>query len=685
VQLPHSPLEAQLTGPSAIVADPNDSSHVVVANADGAWESMNAGSTWTLILDPTKQGWVDCVSPVINAVAFDHGSTLYLGIDCGVVRRLPNGGFHLTTIAARVTALSASQNMIWARTASSLLFSINTGATWSQPIAVPNSIQFRPQEIFSLGAFDDFAYMVIGVPDGSGGTRNSLVIFNRGDNSWTTQAVLINNNTTPTGDGTGGSGVDGRKFVKTFIRDDPNLAMEVGQRLQLFYCAGQDLFQALGLNSDGTVSSWDWIVGTQGYSGKDPVHADMWDFYIDTAIGGKTALIAGDGGVYQNTLVNPYVFPGGGWTPLAREMHTHQVHTITVLPTTPVSRSRLVYATSDNNTWYRGSTPVVLPEPLWQLDGSLGDVSWTIGDAAAPRFALSVRGQENAAGAMPVVFIHFGAVPELLPCALINGGQVKPDTLTRFQFIPSPPSAGHLSTLDAVMMVDLPLLIFDAVQKKLVPIDPTMPLGHNSNGNPVLIRNQHFNNSPDMNTSKGAGWQIEISSFPPNTIGFYVSGSRSAPRYYAFTQSGELLRRDGNNWLTIAKNLTSTQQFGPAFVNPYDQNVLYALTENTVLLSTNGGTTFNPEPTLSALVSGSSNLPMSTVAQIAFNRGNPTEIVVGAQSGLFYSAGNGKWTDRTALVPLPRSMITSVAIDCEAIYASLDARGVICITEYRVA
>jgi hypothetical protein len=192
-----------------------------------------------------------------------------------------------------------------------------------------------------------------------------------------------------------------------------------------------------------------------------------------------------------------------------------------------------------------------------------------------------------------------------------------------------------------------------------------------------------------MNTSLGAGWNIEISSFPPGTVGFYVNGSRAAPQYLAFTQSGELFRRDQNNWTSIAKGLVSSSNsiagFGPAFVNPYDRSIVYALGQNAVLRSTQGGDNFITDGGLTALVAGPNNLPMSTLAHMAFNRANPSQVVAGARSGLFYSSGDGKWADLTALMPLPRSSITSVAIDCEAVYASLDARSLIRITGYKGA
>jgi hypothetical protein len=352
-----------------------------------------------------------------------------------------------------------------------------------------------------------------------------------------------------------------------------------------------------------------------------------------------------------------------------------------------------VYATADNNTWFRDSTPIVMPSAEWQLDGTLGDANWTIGEAAAPRFALSVRHQEAA------VFIHYGGSPELHFATLVNfwkhkdqqgnvgivGGHVTPSGPTMFQFIPSPPSAGHFTSVDAVMMVDLPLIFFDASNNKNVPFDPNSPLGQSTNANPVLIRNKNFESNPDMNTSKGAGWQIEIASLPAGAVGFYVTGSRQTPQYYAFTNNGELFRGAGNNWVSVAKNLVMSAQFGPAFVNPYDSNVIYVLGSNAVLISTNGAQSFVPENSLTTLVTGANNSSMSSVAQIAFNRTNPREIVVGCANGLFYSGGGGPWSDLTGFLPKPRSLITSVSIDCEALYISTDARSIFRVLNYKAA
>ena len=92
-----------------------------------------------------------------------------------------------------------------------------------------------------------------------------------------------------------------------------------------------------------------------------------------------------------------------------------------------------------------------------------------------------------------------------------------------------------------------------------------------------------------------------------------------------------------------------------------------------------------PEVSLTKLVAGpGGGLPTSSLAQIAFSRDDPNRLAVGAQSGLFYSPGGGQWVDFTTLLPLPRSAITSVAIDCEAIYMSLDARSLVRVVDYKV-
>jgi len=337
---------------------------------------------------------------------------------------------------------------------------------------------------------------------------------------------------------------------------------------------------------------------------------------------------------------------------------------------------------------------LVTPAPGWEVthqNGNLGDANWSAADASSPRFILIVRNEELAA------FINYNASPDIKFVSFLNfwkkkdqngnvqvlGGHFYPGP-TSFYFIQSPARSGRFSTLDAVMMCDLPLIRYNPVTDTNDIMLPNTPLGQNTNGQPVLLRNSNFDANPDINVSNAAGWTIELSSFPPDTLGCYVTGSRGLPIYYSFT-SNTLSRWDGASWITVANNVVASQAFGPAFVNPYDVSVLYIVTSAGIQVSNDGGNTFNVDSQLTALVAGSQNLPMTTLVQIAFNYNNPAEIVAGATSGVFYRNAAGRWADLTYLLPRPLSFLTGVGIDCEALYVSFDSRSIVRLIGYRNA
>jgi len=315
-----------------------------------------------------------------------------------------------------------------------------------------------------------------------------------------------------------------------------------------------------------------------------------------------------------------------------------------------------------------------------------------VADASSTNFTLIVRHPELAA------FINYTASPDIKFVTLLNlwkkkdsagnprllDGHVSPQGPTGFQFIQSPRSAGRFPTLDAVMMCDLPLIRYDSTRDVNVAVLPDTPLGQDTNGLPVLLRNKNFDANPDINAANAAGWAVEVASLPSGARGFCVTGSRAAPLYYSFTSTA-LFRRDGNTWTTIANDVVASSAFGPAYVNPYDRNVLYIITPGGIQVSTDSGNSFSPETRLTTLVSGGQNLPMTTLVQIAFSYDNPAEIVAGAASGVFYRNAAGQWADLTSLLPQPRSLITGVGIDCEALYVSFDSRSVVRIKSYRNA
>jgi hypothetical protein len=304
-----------------------------------------------------------------------------------------------------------------------------------------------------------------------------------------------------------------------------------------------------------------------------------------------------------------------------------------------------------------------------------------MGDAANPRYILLGRHREWA------TLKHFGGTDsiriKLANYKISPGGVIPtpgPDGPTTFQFIQTPKYMANTGKLDAVMFVDLPLTFWDGNNN--VPFDPTSPLGQTSNGQPVLIRNRDFASSPNINTSKGAGWDKELGNFPAGAQGFYVTGTPSLPVYFCFGESGGatyLSQWNGSTWNPLRlSNLLSSGSYGPAFANPYDSSVIYAITSSAIVVSTNGGTNFVPDPSLTALLSGPNRASMDILRCISFNYANPAEVVAGTVDGrLFFKSVSSDWIELTSLLPTPRSPIVSVAIDCEAIYAAYAGRSLV--------
>jgi hypothetical protein len=710
LQLPESPLHADRGPPSFLALDPNNSGDVVAVNDTGAFETTDGGTTWKQI----AQTW-SCGSPAVRAVVFASNSALILATDCGIATRSAVGQvFTFFSSSAGITALALGETKVWARTASNLYVSTDHGTTWTTVLTADKTL--AAQDSSTLAAFDDFVYFASASPNPTPppANNNILAVFDVAAGTFSTQIVSAHN--VQTGDGTG---LGGRRFVRTFIRSDSTLTDSLGPggRRQLFMGVGQEIWQALGATASGSVTDWNLVIATTASgavtsTGASPpmrIHADIWDFLIDTNAGAKKAWVAGDGGIYEIDLASPFTFPESkGWIQLYGGMHTHQAHMINVVPINPVNRSRLAYPTADNEGWYQDYSAVLLPRAPWQITSgqpsatwtgsstgfyNLGDASWTNADLNNPDYlfmprhqeiAMLVRYSETGKNRVFVKFLNYWVVNN----KVVLAGHVCPGAPTAFQFIPSPKSAGALTTLDAVMMCDLPLLKAVASGATTNVSSPffssDQPLGQNTNGAPVLIRNKNFETNADINANNAKGWAVEISSLPSGTAGFYVTGGRQNPIYYAYT-GDTLYRFSSGSWNAVAQNLVWSAAFGPAFVNPYDSNMIFALTNTTIQVSSDGGKTFPTEAQLTSLVRGSSNLPMSSLAQIGFNYDNPAEIVVGAQTGLFFRSAAGRWANLTALLPKPLALITGVGIDSEALYVSFDSRSIVRVTGYRAA
>lgn len=197
----------------------------------------------------------------------------------------------------------------------------------------------------------------------------------------------------------------------------------------------------------------------------------------------------------------------------------------------------------------------------------------------------------------------------------------------------------------------------------------------------MLIRNRTFDANPDINAAnaKGKGWTLERSSLPAGTQGLAVSGDRARPVYYAFTADALFVERKGS-WTQVLSSLVSSRALGPVFANPYDAQVVYTLTSDKgVQVSTDAGSTFQPDAKLNALVGSSAG----AVNEISFSYDRPSSVVVCTMGGqVFHSGSPGAWQDLTPLLPGPLIPITSAASDCEAIYLGTFGRGLMRIVHY---
>lgn len=741
-----------------IAVDPNDPFHVVVGERDGnavspsaenvgLWESYDAGDSWAYAFSPLSQQ--GCTSQAIPAVAFGPTSTLFIGTVCGIIgrRRTIDSEFDFTPTPpglGMVTAFSASESNIWARTTNQLLVSPDDGSSWPtvksipQTITIPQTVigsTFVPAGIYtiitnsavtggndflSLAAIDPLACIMVSVfvppsspiarfdptcdPSSSQynpqqtncvptGNHNILLIYNMSTDTWQVQ-ILVSNS---------GLGLGGRRFVKSYNLARPDLPWQIGERLQLFNCGADDVMIAQGIQADGTIL-WDtkfFALTFATGSNRDRIHSDMWDFHL--APDGNTAWIACDGGVYQKSV------PSGSWEIRNDGLHTHHVHTLTVLSTNDVSRPRLAYPTTDNDAWFRDSTPIVLPPAQWQHNSSLGDANWSAGDAANPALTLFVRNPRQA------VLTAFGETPPA-GADVHEGRLVTLNNDTTFdgplflQFIQtlSIENLPFYSLLDAVMLANLPL-----TDAKGNPVPG--PLGQpNPRGNPVLIRNTAFAKSPNANVSNFQTWQIESNNLPAGTQGFWVSGGHEQPTYYVFAaqmQGLVLFKKDPFNtiWQPLnVSGLLGGGTFGPAFINPYNPDHLFVLTATGIKVSVDGGRSFQDDDVLTRLVTGSGRFslvgnfsddpqfsavgsrgrasPIGTLSHIAFSREDSNEVVAGsAFTGVFYTNGDGNWRNLSPLLPQPLSAVSSVGIDCEAIYVALEGRSVVRIAGYHNA
>jgi len=731
IQLDKSPFYAY-----SIAVDPNDSSHVAVGGRDadesivprsGVWISNDSGATWATYVNPTAAP-LNCTSQAIPSIAFSKNSTLFFATACGigVVAKgtnrtqspaLPGGAVAISTV-------TASETKLWARTAQGQVFvSTNEGTTWTRATMQPlpsNANDFSVRgDATSLGAFDNWVYMsTLGENRPIGNNYNQLLILDVVNDKWIVQTRIA--------DSVNGTGAGGRRRVKSYVFGQDG---KIGGGLQLYFGNAQEVYRATGSNRDGTLA-WEKIAATDS-SGVAPsnnqfaniLHNDIWDFHA--AQSGNDLWIASDGGVYQNTPLTQ------GWVTRNYGLHTQYVQHLFVEDT--ASDLHAAYATHDNNAWFRTAPGT------WDHETSLGDASWVAGDSGVGSAAVLAR-QRGPCNSPSSCNLLSGFGTNLLSGSPLQGFVINNDSSFNgpccFAAIQtSLTEAKPDSALDVVMLTKLPLTYQDSSGAQ-VPV--AGELGHpaaNGTENLVLIRNPQFANDPDINNSKGLGWQIAANNLPAGAFKFWVTGGHASPIYFVLAAqssgSAKLFHSFGGppnsqltQWveLNVQGNMFAPQPFpdsgildggllGPVFVNPFNSYELYVLTNKGVQYSNNGGFSFATDSVLTNLITGSGkyrlignflgnngtnvdlsagyamdfgNQSVGTLSAVAFNRSTPGEVAAASPfAGVFFRSAKGRWTDLSTSVPRPLTPISSLALNNTSLYVALRGRGVVIIRQFR--
>jgi hypothetical protein len=648
--LPASPPQGQV-----ITVDPLNLQHVLVGERDGVaadprfnrtgvWETVDGGSTWSYVLNPTREG--SCGFRAISSVAFDSLANAYAATSCGVFQRPAGPGQKFTlmpgsdiwgTVTAVATQTVQGKIWVWARSKNTLYLHRQgqpfiKGQTYWNSVAIPgDSVQISGDpakftrgsrgDDFALAAFDVSAFTIATGPatPPSGNPRSSILAYNANTRVWSHVELTD-------GDGTG---FGGRRFVKAYAP-----ASGLGSPWVLLAGTAQGVFLGLPANPGrGTdIAAWRRIAQPsypnsecQGptppggvcahfeFNPQSYVHSDIWDANLGSGAD-PSIWISGDGGVFHTLLANGMASAAGVSPPYTQQndgLHTHHTHAVTVSDY-PSLGVKLAYPTADNDTWIRYA-PAIGPFPAWWINlGEEGDTSLTVADTLGSPIVMSVR---SAADAVLNSFQSFPAVCQ---------NSVSDQLCTRavFPIFPNAPF-NNLEFFNVVQtgFGDTPRPMIDLVMLT----------------SRVVLRTQFFAEHPDGGASlvNPSDWQV-IGDAPPNPQRVWVTGGHDHPTYFVYTEDpktnvAKLWRHKAQNstcpnswcescpnfWCEITPNLKTSlfggysAEFGPAFVDPFNIK-LFVTTPQGVKYSADGGDTFADDPVLDALITGSGTFPMSS-------------------------------------------------------------------------
>jgi hypothetical protein len=468
-----------------------------------------------------------------------------------------------------------------------------------------------------------------------------------GDAAWVAQYTADND----------GRGANGRRFANTFEVDAatcPGTSGTIGSGRLLAYGAGQSVQQALSAGSDDRIV-FDRVLRTSGSDAPNGVatgvHSDVWDFFVPTDYcppARGQVFFATDGGVDVGSpaAAEPTRWSAMSWSRRSAGLHVQTAQNLFVaesatvpppssdLPKLPIRH--IAYPTQDNESSWRNE------DGSWREIGAGGDVNWVAGDIAQPAAILWRRFDVAGDGLSRNNAKFFAA-----------GGTPKPIMLNRDQALDGPTRVRAIQTLateaveagalDIVMLVQLPLTKEDGTRA-------SEPPGGTAGGTRrVLIRNTRFDLEPDGPGSNFKGWRIEVDDLPADTRRFWATGGHENPTWFVYTGDGHPTCSNGLQvrgragiagfakfiWRCLVRDLVAfsdsndgVPQNGPAFVNPYDPNVILVTGSPTtgappvLRMSIDRGEHFCDLPALTALVTGSGRYPVVSTVEphSAFNR-----------------------------------------------------------------
>jgi hypothetical protein len=717
------------------------------------WESDDAGSTWTYTYDP----FPDTGTQQLYDATFTAQRTLLLATAMGIARRPGPGrgalSFPDSARGAPTRAITLSANRIWARTDSSLLFSDDDGITWTVKKLPPNVNIPKPPNVkvknlnlytvphydntscsdsthchgngndrTTLAAFDDVAYLAFEVSDVSGhrlDTGSPLLIFDAASDTFVAQLTVAND----------GRGLGGTRFVRAYLLRCPALQDSIGERRQLFYGTGQEIQQALGENADRTIE-FDVPVDTNWPGPEDPanprrpIHSDLWAFHLDPDFcppGNSNVWLGGDGGVYRSSGTS-LSLRQLDWVTHDEGLFTHNIHQLGVIQGDASGEVTIAYGTHDNDAWWHQGTND------WQRGVSLGDVLTCVADSRNHAKILFTRGLRDQQASIS---------------DLRGGGEYAFEINRRGVDIATVQTLtseqDYYPDLDLLMLTKLPVTDHDG---------NNLPLDYFTPGDPsntmLLLRNSSFSQHADGPRNRFAGWTAIGANLPGGAKRVYVAGGHASSRYFLVAEDAggtENLYRGVHTgghltgWTPIFTGLLSTgngdygtserPRHGPAFVNPYDSDVVFVIgadrghPEGAVFVSRNSGDSFVVDEALTSLLSNTGRYrlgiftatpqaeevgsrfhggTMFNPSQIAFSPAGPSFVVACSPvTGVFFAnmaQGCGStstsqtapaWRSLGQFLPNPFGYISDARFDGGRLYVATEGRGLLVVDDPFIA